>query len=180
MRLGIVLAACAVFLLAEDAPRIAPAGAPAKVTIAAAAEPGDRLTVQGVVYGSDGQPLAGASVYVYHTDEQGLYSAGVNDSRNPRLRGYLRTDALGRYEYTTIRPASYPNSSNPAHIHYHVNAPGHAERIFEIVFEGDPFVSADIRARAAREDSGFSIRPLAKETGVWRCRQDVRLRAQRQ
>ncbi len=165
---------------AAEAPRTAPLDAPSRAVIAAASEPGERLTVTGVVYGADGRPLAKASVYVYHTDARGLYSPGENDSRNPRLRGYMRTDAEGRYEYRTIKPASYPNTSNPAHIHYHVNAPGHQERVFEIVFEGDPLVTAAIRARAAQEGSGFSLRPLQGDAEAgWRCTQDVRLRGER-
>ena len=85
--------------------------------------------------------------------------------------------AQGRYEYSTIKPAPYPGDGPPAHIHYHVNAPGHQERVFEIVFEGDPKVNADIRARAAQENSMFSIRKLTRDAqGVWHCTQDVTLR----
>lgn len=162
-----------------QAPTVAEKNAPAKVTLTSQNEPGERLTVSGVVYGADGKPLAGASVYVYHTDATGRYTPGPqDDNRNPRLRGYLRTDAQGRYEYTTIKPAPYPGENGPpAHIHYHVNAPGHQERVFEIIFEGDPRISAQIRAEAAKEDSGFSQRKLTREaTGGWRCTQDVKLK----
>lgn len=162
-----------------QAPTVAEKTAPAKVTITGKAEPGERLTVSGVVYGADGKtPVAGASVYVYHTDATGRYTPGPkDDNRNPRLRGYLRTDAQGRYEYITIKPAPYPGENGPpAHIHYHVNAPGYQERVFEIVFEGDPRINSDIRTRAASEFSGFSIRPLVRDgQGGWRCTQDVKL-----
>lgn len=165
---------------AAQAPTVADQNAPSKITITSKDEPGERLTVTGVVYGADGKtPLAGASVYVYHTDNNGRYTPGArDDNRNPRLRGYLRTDAQGRYEYTTIKPAPYPGENGPpAHIHYHVNAPGHQERVFEIVFEGDKRISADIRARVAQEDSMFSIRQLAGSAASgWRCTQDVKLR----
>ncbi|MBI1765416.1 MAG: protocatechuate 3,4-dioxygenase [Acidobacteria bacterium] len=162
-----------------QAPTVAEKNAPSKITIATKEEPGERLTVSGVIFGADGKtPLANASVYVYHTDVNGHYTPGPkDDNRNPRLRGYMRTDAQGRYEYSTIKPAPYPGNGPPAHIHYHVNAPGYQERVFEIVFEGDPKISADIRTRAAQEDSAFSIRPLAREAqGGWRCTQNVTLR----
>jgi protocatechuate 3,4-dioxygenase beta subunit len=148
-----------------------------RATLAAADEPGERLIVSGRVFGPDGKtPIADASLYVYQTDKDGIYSKPVNDSRTPRLRASLRTDAEGRYEYSTIKPGSYPNTQNPAHIHYVVNAAGYKERIFEIVFEDDPLVNERIRANAAREGSGFSIRPLARDAqGVLRCTQDVRL-----
>lgn len=162
-----------------QAPTVAEKNAPAKVTIAGKEESGERLVVSGVVFGADGKtPLANASLYVYHTDATGRYTPGAtDDNRNPRLRGYLRTDAQGRYEYSTIKPAPYPGDGPPAHIHYHVNAPGYLERVFEIVFEGDPKISNDIRTRAAQADSAFSIRKLTRAAqGVWHCTQDVTLR----
>jgi len=161
-----------------QAPQVADKSAPPKTTITAKEEPGERLIVSGRVFGKDGRtPLAGASVYVYHTDAKGLYTPGTNDSKNPRLRGYMRTDGQGRYEFTTIKPAPYPGNTIPAHIHYVVTAPEYKERIFEIVFEGDPLINDRIRADAARDESGFSIRPLERDNqGVLRCTQDVRLR----
>ena len=162
-----------------QAPTVAEKNAPSKITITTKEEPGERLTVSGIVFGADGKtPLANASVYVYHTDATGRYTPGAtDDNRNPRLRGYLRTDAQGRYEYSTIKPAPYPGNGPPAHIHYHVNAPGYRERVFEIVFEGDPKISNNIRASAAQTDSAFSIRKLTRTAqSVWHCTQDVTLR----
>lgn len=167
------------FLATPQAPTVAEKNAPSKIKITTNEEPGERLIVTGVVYGADGKtPLTNASVYVYHTDANGRYTPGAtDDNRNPRLRGYLRTDAQGRYEYSTIKPAPYPGDGPPAHIHYHVNASGYQERVFEIVFEGDPKINAGIRASAAKEDSGFSIRKLTRDAqGVWHCTQNVRLR----
>lgn len=163
------------FSLVGQAPTVADLKAPSTVSIASTAEPGERMTVTGQVFGADGKtPLAGASVYVYHTDAKGLYTPENNDSRNPRLRGYMRTDAQGRYRYSTIKPAHYPDNTAPAHIHYVVNAQGFKERIFEIVFEGDRFLTEKIRLDAANPDSGFSIRKLnGTAQGGWSCVQDV-------
>lgn len=178
--IGLLMICLLSFTVCAQAPQVAEKNAPSKIAITTKEEPGERLVVSGVVYGADGKtPLANASVYVYHTDAKGLYTPGPNnDNRNPRLRGYMRTDAQGRYEYSTIKPAPYPgNGGPPAHIHYHVNAPGYQERVFEIVFEGDTRISDDIRARAAQEGSGFSIRQLTRDAaGGWRCTQDVKLR----
>ena len=171
--LFLTIAGCA------QAPTTAEKNAPSKITITTKEEPGERLVVSGVVYGVDGKtPLAGASVYVYHTDATGRYTPGASDdNRNPRLRGYMRTDAQGRYEYSTIKPAPYPGNGPPAHIHYHVNATDHRERVFEIVFEGDTKIGSDIRASAVRADSAFSIRQLTRDAqGIWHCTQDVTLR----
>jgi len=166
-------------VFAFQAPQVADKNAPPKVTIPPKDEPGERLIVSGKVFGKDGHtPLAGASVYVYHTDAKGLYTPGdTNDSKNPRLRGYMRTDEQGRYEFATIKPAPYPGNTIPAHIHYVVMAPGYKERIFEIVFDGDRLINDRIRADAAQEESGFSIRPLERDKqGGWRCTQDIKLR----
>ena len=79
-----------------------------------AGEPGEPLIVEGrVLAGEGGKPVADAPVYLYHTDKQGYYSAGGKDERNPgarnsRLRGNLKTDAEGRYQYRTIKPGQYP------------------------------------------------------------------------
>ena len=176
--LSILLALTAWINPTAQAPTIAEKDAPSKITIATKQEPGERLIVAGRVFGPDGiTPLPAASVYVYHTDAKGYYSPGVNDNRNPRLRGYMRTDTQGGYEFSSIKPASYPNTRIPAHIHFVVTAQGYSERIFEIVFEGDPFLDDRVRHEAANEWSGFSLRRLEKDgQGVLRCTQDIKLR----
>jgi len=178
--IGLLMICLLSFTVCAQAPQVAEKDAPSKITVASKEEPGERLIVTGQVFGPEGKtPLTRASVYVYHTDAKGLYTPETNDSRNPRLRGYMRTDAQGRYEFRTIKPAPYPNNRIPAHIHYVVNAPGHQERIFEIVFEGDPLIDERIRADAAKEGSAFSICALTRDQqGVWRCSQDIKMRKQ--
>jgi protocatechuate 3,4-dioxygenase beta subunit len=165
--------------LGAQAPTVAPANAPARVTLSPAGEPGLGLTISGVIYAQDGRTrLRGASVYVYQTDARGSYAPDdARASGNPRLRGYMRTDANGRYEFRTIRPGSYPGSRNPGHIHYHVSAPGYRERVFEIVFDDDPLIPEQWRREALRPDAGVAIVKLATDrsnrfTGV----QNVSLR----
>ena len=146
--------------LAAQAIHEAPAGAPSTGRLAPALEPGEPLTVSGTVHGPDGAPIAGASLYVYQTDREGYYGVKpASDNRNPRLKLYLRSDAKGAWSFQTIRPGSYPNSRIPGHIHFEVSAPGRARRIFEIVFEGDPFVTDRMRS-----DPAFSIRSIALGT----------------
>jgi protocatechuate 3,4-dioxygenase beta subunit len=100
-------------------------------------------------------------VYVYQTDARGYYRPDdAMANRDPRLKALLRTDARGRYSYRTIRPASYPGTRVPQHIHYEVTAEGRGQRVFEIVFEDDPFLSARVRAEAARPGSFYSLRAV--------------------
>jgi protocatechuate 3,4-dioxygenase beta subunit len=166
-------------LCSGPAPQQAASEAPWKITIAPEGEPGEPLIVSGTVYAEDvATPLAGVSVYVYHTDARGHYSLkDARDSENPRLRGLMRTDAQGRYEYRTVKPGSYPGTRNPAHIHYVVSATGYREKQFEIIFEGDPFITDRIRSEAERGESGYSLRRHERDDkGVLRCVQDIKLR----
>ena len=134
----------------------APAAAPANGRVAPAGEPGQPLSVSGVVVGADGSPIANASLYIYQTDHEGYYGVKpASDNRNPRLKLFLRSDARGAWSFETIKPGSYPSSRVPAHIHFEVSAPGRAPKIFEIVFEGDPFVTPEMR-----RDPAFSVKPI--------------------
>lgn len=134
----------------------APAGAPSTGQLSPQGEPGQPLTVNGTVVGPDGAPVGGASLYIYQTDHEGYYGVKpASDNRNPRLKLFLRSDAKGAFSFTTVKPGSYPNSRIPAHIHFEVAAPGHASKIFEIVFVGDPYVTDRMRT-----DPAFSIRPI--------------------
>ena len=156
---AMVLAAvlsCGGASLAAQSVHEAPASAPATARLAPANEPGLPLVVSGVVVGADGTPVRGASLYVYQTDHEGYYGVKpASDNRNPRLKAFLRSDAQGGWSFSTVKPGSYPNSRIPAHIHFEVSAAGRGPKIFEIVFEGDPYVTA-----AMRGDPAFSVRPI--------------------
>lgn len=157
-RLFSIVAACAfvVASLAAQTAHLAPANAPSTGRLTPVGEPGPPLSVSGVVVDPEGKPVAGASLYAFQTDAEGYYGVKpVSDNQNPRLMILLRTDAQGRWAFETIRPGSYPNSRAPGHIHFEVSAQGFSTKIFEIVFEGDPFITAQMRTNPA-----FSVRPV--------------------
>jgi protocatechuate 3,4-dioxygenase beta subunit len=159
--------------------REAPASLAAEARLAPPGEPGTPLVVTGVVYRPDGRtPAAGVLVYAYHTDATGVYpprpGATGNSAPHGRLRGWLRTDARGRYRLTTIRPAPYPRRDDPAHIHLTVTPPGGEERwIDSIVFDDDPLLTA--RRRRELRDVGGSgvVRATRDRGGVLRAARDV-------
>lgn len=181
MRLLLVGALLAPSLLAGQPSTVAPTDARSRVVVAPPGEPGESLTISGVVFQADGRtPLRGASLYVYQTDARGYYAPDdARASNNPRLRAYLRTDAEGRYEFRTVRPGSYPGTRNPGHIHYHVSAPGYPERVFEIVFEGDTLIPEQWRRDAANAESAVAIVRLEAAGNGWRGVQNVTLRQPR-
>jgi protocatechuate 3,4-dioxygenase beta subunit len=157
-RILAIVSACAVMAVTLDAQssHVAPRTAPSTARLAPAGEPGPALSVSGVVVDAAGKPVPSASLYAFQTDHEGYYGVKpVSDSQNPRLKVLLRTDAQGRWAFDTIRPGSYPNSRAPGHIHFEVTADGFSTKVFEIVFEGDPFVTPQMRTNPA-----FSVRPV--------------------
>lgn len=145
-----------------------------------AGEPGTPLVVSGRIFAADGKtPVEGVTLYVYHTDARGLYSEkdGQGGPPDPRLKGSMKTERDGRYQFRTIRPASYPGTRNPQHIHAKVFGAGYAERpIPEYWFDDDPLVTAEMRARYAGLGT-FSPIVTAKRggDGVYACVRDIRL-----
>jgi protocatechuate 3,4-dioxygenase beta subunit len=141
-------------------------------------EAGEPLEVRGVIR-SGGSPVADASIYVYQTDRTGVYSsaggnATLGDSLNPRIFGYVKTDAEGRYAFRTIRPGAYPVSGPPAHIHYEISARGFEEKFTEIMFGDCARMTADIRTSARRQ--GFPVvEPRRDDRGVWQVSADFDL-----
>jgi protocatechuate 3,4-dioxygenase beta subunit len=173
----LVLSQVAGGVAAAQSAHVAPENAPARVAVTPSSEPGERLAVSGRVLGDNNQPVPGASIYVYQTDTKGEYVQGSNRGNDrPRLFGFLRSDSQGRYSFTTIRPGSYPNSRIPGHIHFEVTAPGHAERIYEIVFEGDPFISDQFRSQARQPFGNVEIVTARKSNEVFEVSHDVRIR----
>lgn len=153
--------------------------------IAPASEPGEPLQIRGTAFWPDGKPAAGVIVYAYQTDANGLYPRdpggaapnGQPGVRHGRLRGWARTDAAGEYRFDTIRPAGYPGTDIPQHVHMHVIEPGRCTYyIDDLLFDDDPRLSAEQRARHdhGRGGSGIAV-PTKGSDGVWNVRRDIRL-----
>lgn len=132
---------------------------PNPATLVDDSTPGERLVVRGVVHGADGAPLPGAQVDVWQCDADGRYDVQVGDGSDVALRGVLSTDATGRYEVRTIVPPPYEvpmdgpvgqllaalgrHAFRPAHIHFRVQLPDHADLTTMLFFAGDPWLGDD-------------------------------------
>lgn len=150
--------------------------------IAPESEPGEPLRIDGVVYGRDGRPAEGVIVYAYHTDAGGIYPRdnsirGNAARRHGRLRGWAKTDSQGRYRFETIRPAGYPGSDLPQHVHMHVIEVGRCTYyIGDVYFDDDPRLTSQTRVRAASERGGSGVAtPRRDDSGVWVARRDIHL-----
>ena len=149
-----------------------------KVGIVPHNEPGEPLIVSGTIYSPDGkQPLEGITLYVYQTDAAGVYTTSGGDNRGTRIHGVMRTNAQGQYEFRTIKPGSYPNSRNPAHIHAYVSGPGYPEYwIDEYLFADDPFIKDEDKQKAGSQGT-FSpiLNPTRGADGILRAMRNIRI-----
>lgn len=147
-------------------------------TLADYNENGPKLHVSGTVYKSNGAtPAPGVVLYFYHTDQTGVYPKKGNEKgwaqRHGFLRGWVKTNEKGQYAFYTLKPVSYPKSTEPAHIHFIVKEPGKNEYyIDDIVFDDDPFLSGTHRQRFQNKGGSGILKPL-KQNGIFIARRDV-------
>jgi protocatechuate 3,4-dioxygenase beta subunit len=147
--------------------------AASRAVLAPENEPGERMELRGVLLNNERKPLAGATVYAYHTDARGLYNQP--GQRTPRLRGTLRSDEQGQFELRSIRPASYPNNGPAAHIHFEVTPRGGRVQYFEVMFRDDPKLTRQMVQDAERGGANRIIELTKGHDGVWRGSVEFRL-----
>jgi protocatechuate 3,4-dioxygenase, beta subunit len=142
---------------------------------------GEPLRLEGTVVAVDGRtPVPGVVIYAYQTNAEGLYANGTPGTeasrRHGRLRGWAKTGPDGRYRFETIKPAPYPRSDIPAHVHLTVLEPGRPPYwIDDVVFAGEFGVTEAYR-RARINQGGDGIVALTRAAdGTWLARRDIRL-----
>jgi protocatechuate 3,4-dioxygenase beta subunit len=141
-----------------------PASVGSTARIAPESEPGTPLVIHGRVFLEDGRtPVAGATVFAYHTDQEGLYDRAGTPAHSWRLRGWAVTDAAGVFEFRTIRPGAYPGRRIPAHVHFTVFRGDSRYSAGELRFEDDTLVSANERAAAKKDGQFAGVRPVRAE-----------------
>ena len=132
-------------------------GAPTRTVLADASEPGDRVIMSGTVRGPDCKtPLADAMVDVWHADSSGVYHS---DTKTYRLRGQMKTDAQGRYQFESIYPGHY--DKRPRHYHFIFTMPGHTPLTTQCYFQGDPYLGPKDSCQKPTCDSSDPARVLA-------------------
>ncbi len=146
--------------------------------IAAESEPGTPLVIHGRIVQPDGKtPAARVVVFAYQTDNDGVYSGPGKPGRPWRLQGWAMTDADGRFELRTIRPAPYPGHTIPAHVHLSFETASHGRQwADELRFSDDRLVTdAESKTSAGRGMFGNIVTPAVRD-GVQHVDFNVRLK----
>lgn len=155
----------------------APTNVSWKTILSSNNDDGEPMLISGTVFQADGKtPAPDVLIYLYHTDKYGIYGRG-GEHKHGRFRGWLLTDRQGRYEFRSIRPSSYPNSTISAHVHMTVTGKNFREDwIDSILFEGDRFITARERSEAGKRGGFNPILSMQKGAdGIWRGRRDIQL-----
>jgi catechol 1,2-dioxygenase len=127
---------------------------------AEAEAPGQSLRVRGTVRNASGQALAGAVVDVWQASPLGLYENQDEAQPDMNLRGRFTTDADGRFNFRSVRPAGYPVPTNgpcgellrgqnrhpfrPAHLHFMVSKPGYKVLVTQVFADDDERLATDV------------------------------------
>lgn len=112
---------------------------------------GDVIRVTGQVLDEIGQPVEGALVDIWQANCHGRYHHEDDPASaplDPNFQGWgmVKTDAEGRYAFTTIKPGAYAVDgqwSRPPHIHFKVSRRGYRELTTQMYFAGEPLNEGD-------------------------------------
>jgi hydroxyquinol 1,2-dioxygenase len=108
----------------------------------------------------DGQPIAGAVVDIWHSDQDGYYDVQhAEPDSGLAMRARLRTGEDGRFRFWSIKPAPYPiphdgpvgrmleaqgrHPWRPAHVHFMIDAPGYRRLVTHVFVAGDQYLDSD-------------------------------------
>lgn len=116
------------------------------------------MFVNARVVDGDGNPIAGASVDAWHSDEEGFYDVQKLDEL--AMRGRFEADADGRFWFWSVKPRFYPipddgpvgdmlkaqgrHPYRPEHVHFMIAADGHKKLTTHLFIEGDEYLDSDV------------------------------------
>ena len=127
-----------------------------------------KLKITGTVFKKDGKTAAkDVILYIYHTNRKGVYETEGDEKgwakRHGFIRGWVKTDKNGKYTFYTFRPASYPDRSEPEHIHLTVKEPDKNEYFLDnYVFDDDPILTPAKRENFKNRGGSGIMKPLIK------------------
>ena len=117
------------------------------------------LLVEGVIQDKTGSPIPGATLDIWQTAPNGLYSSQDPDQDTYSFHGLQTVGEDGRYAFTTVRPVEYTVPSDgpvgdilracgrhpwrPSHLHFIVEAEGYRPLVTEVFPDDDPYLDQD-------------------------------------
>jgi protocatechuate 3,4-dioxygenase beta subunit len=111
---------------------------------------GDHLVITGKIVGTDGKPIPGAVLDVWHCSSFGRYDNDDPDTPPPedvfRFRGRIKADREGNYRIATVRPGHYkltPTEYRTAHMHWKCTADGFVPLTSQFFFKGEQYNKTD-------------------------------------
>jgi hydroxyquinol 1,2-dioxygenase len=115
--------------------------------------------VKGTIKGLNGEPVAGAHIEVWQSDEDGMYDVQKKGLDHAQGRGVLKADAQGHYYFKSILAVAYPiphdgpvgdmltatknHPWRPAHLHFMIKAPGYESLITHVFRRDDQYLDSD-------------------------------------
>jgi hydroxyquinol 1,2-dioxygenase len=121
--------------------------------------PGIPCFVTGKISDLEGKPVAGAMLDMWQTDGDGLYEAQIEGAEG-YMRGIYHSNPDGTYTVRTVAPIGYTipmdgpigelmyktkiSHMRPAHIHFHIAAPGYKSVTTHLFQKGSDFIGTDV------------------------------------
>jgi hydroxyquinol 1,2-dioxygenase len=115
--------------------------------------------VKGTIKGLGGEPVSGAHIEVWQSDEEGMYDVQKKDLSQAQGRGVLKADENGQYYFKSILAVAYPiphdgpvgdmlsatknHPWRPAHLHFMIKAPGYESLITHVFRRDDQYLDSD-------------------------------------
>lgn len=122
--------------------------------------PGPVLFARCRVTDTDGVPLAGVEVDVWHSSPVGMYDIQDENQADMNLRGKFVTDADGAFWFRSVKPAGYPipthgptgdllraqrrHPMRPAHLHILAYKTGYKTLITQVFVDDDENLASDV------------------------------------
>lgn len=137
-----------------------------------------KLKIKGRVFRQDETtPAAGVILYIYHTNREGIYPKKGDEvgmgKRHGYIRGWVKTNQNGEYEFYTFRPASYPNRREPEHIHLTVKETDKNEYYLEdYLFEDDSLLTTEKRSKLRNRGGSGVVMPEMRN-GILTIERDI-------
>lgn len=137
-----------------------------------------KLKIFGTVLKKDGiTPVEDVIIYIYHTNRKGIYETKGNETgwakKHGFIRGWVKTGKDGKYTFYTFRPASYPNRSEPEHIHITVKEPDKNEYYLDdYLFDDDPLLTQNAKDKLSNRGGSGIMKPI-KENGMLTIERDI-------